>query len=401
VTPVNLYFDDTLYYDPTLTVGNQNFGRNNETGEVIAMGSDTVFFNVPWDTLRVQDPFQSWFLVYVGANNGELWGTRNALRLSAANAQWVCIARGFGGPGFGGSNFNSNIDIEFSRDLQHLYISTSSGVTRVTGLGSIYSSQSNFNTAAGFGTGTSTATPSGTTQTKISSTSYEGIAVNPNNANDLLLLAGFNGTNRRTTNASTATNSNLNANALGFITNPGVACYDGIIDRLDSDVLVVGTSSGVFVSENGGASWENASAGFEGTPVFEVRQQWRPFEEGGNRAGEIYVGTYGRGIWSSATYLGVGGNNNESNTINFKTKLKAFPNPTNESTTLSFQLAKGGDVDLAVYSITGRLVKKISKNNLSSGENTMFIDCDDMPSGTYIVKFVSGKQVESVKFIKM
>jgi flagellar hook assembly protein FlgD len=81
--------------------------------------------------------------------------------------------------------------------------------------------------------------------------------------------------------------------------------------------------------------------------------------------------------------------------------LKTFPNPTNESTTLSFQLAKTGDVEVHVYSITGRLVKSIIKKNVSAGDNTLYIDCDDIPNGTYIVKFASGKQVESAKFIKM
>ena len=402
VTQTNLYFDDTLFYDPSLTSGGVNYGKNNVTNEIYPMGTDTVAYNISWDTLSVQDPYQSWFLVYVNANNGELWGTRDALRLSAADPIWVCIARGIGGPNSGGSNFNSNFDAEFSRDLNHLYVATGSGVTRISGLGSIYSSDPNFVTKVAFGTGTSTATPSATSQTKISAASYEGIAINPNNSNDLLLLAGFSGTNKRTTNASTATNTSLNSVALGSITNPGVACYDGIIDRADSDILVVGTSSGVFVSENGGASWENASAGFEGTPVFEVRQQWRTFDEGSYRPGEIYVGTYGRGIWSSAAYLGINENSSSSSSAaNFKTKLKTFPNPTNESTTLSFQLAKTGDVDVNVYSITGRLVKSISKKNLSAGDNTLFIDCDDISNGTYIVKFVSGKQVESVKFIKM
>ena len=400
-TPVKLYFDDTLYYTPSLTVGGQNFGKNTATGEVVSMGSDTVLFNVAWDTLRIQDPFQSWFLVYVGAPGGELWGTRNALRLSSSDAQWVCVARGFGGPGSGGSNFNSNIDMEFSRDLEHLYIATSSGVTRVSGLGSVYTSDPLFSTKVGYGTGTSTNVPTATTKTKITTSNYEGIAVNPNNGDDLLLLSGFSGTIKRTDNATTATNdATLNDIVIGSITSSGVACFDGIIDRLNSDVLVVGTSNGVFVSDNGGASWENASAGFEGTPVFEVRQQWRTYDEGANRAGEIYIGTYGRGIWSSSAYLGAD-SNGEANMANFKTKLKAYPNPTNESTTLSFQLAKSGDVELAVYSITGRLVKTLNKKNLSSGENTFFIDCDDMSNGTYIVKFASGKQVESVKFIKM
>jgi Tol biopolymer transport system component len=92
--------------------------------------------------------------------------------------------------------------------------------------------------------------------------------------------------------------------------------------------------------------------------------------------------------------------NTESNSV-FKTKLKAFPNPTNESTTINFKLAKNGNVDLLVYSLTGRLVKSINKKNLDAGENNIFIDCEDMPNGTYIVKVSSGNQVESVKFIKM
>ena len=395
VTQKDLYFYDTLNYDPSLTVGNKYFGKNSATGEIVSMGSEKVIYNVSWDTLRIQDPFQSWFLVYVNANGGELWGTRNALRLSSADYKWVCIARGIGGPMSSASNVNSNIDVEFSRDLKHLYIVTNTGVWRRSGLDAIYSSEKDFKTKATFN---ASALPK--TLFKISSTSYEGLAVNPNNPDDLLLLAGFNGTNRRTSNATSADDSvPLASLPMGSVS--GVACYDGIIDASDSDRLVVGTANGVIVSEDGGATWQNASKGFEGTPVFEVRQQWRPFEEGGYRFGEIYIGTYGRGIWSSATYLSVNNNESENNIASFKTKLKTYPNPTSENTTLSFRLANAGDVELAVYSISGRLVKSIRRNDLASGENTILIDCEDIPNGTYIVKFQSGKQVESVKFIKM
>jgi hypothetical protein len=86
------------------------------------------------------------------------------------------------------------------------------------------------------------------------------------------------------------------------------------------------------------------------------------------------------------------------NTI--KTKLKTYPNPTNDNTNLSFNLASSGEVNVNVYSITGRLVKSVTRN-MSSGANTLPIDCEDLPNGTYIIKFVSGKQNESVKFIKM
>lgn len=393
VAPQDYYFDEELAYDPSLTVNGINYGINPATGETVEMGSDTLIYNVAWDTVRVQDPFQSWFLVYVNKNGGELWGTRNALRFSVTDPGWVCVARGFGG-----GSFNS-IDVEFSRDLEHCYISAGSGIYRIDGLGSSYTSEPNFFQKVGFlGAGATATTPTYTISTKITNTGYEGIALNPNDDDDLLLLSLFGGTVKRTNNASSATANGLTSTNLSSV--GGIACYDGIIDRENPDVLVIGTASGVIVSEDGGNTWTNSSAGFEGTPVYEVRQSWRSYDEGSYRPGEIYIGTFGRGIWSSTSYLGIS-DNNSTNVTEFKTKLKAYPNPTNDNTNISFKLAQTGNVDLAVYSLSGRLMKTISKKNVSAGENNIFIDCEDLSNGTYIVKLVSGKQVESVKFIKM
>ena len=388
--PTALYFDDTLYYDPSLTVNNVNFGINTATGETVEMGSDTVIFNVAWDTLRVADPYQSWFLVYVNANGGELWGTRNAGRFSVTNPGWLCVARGFGG-----GTFNS-VDVEFSRDLNHCYISSGNGVWRLDGLGDIYTSDPDFASKAGYVTqGATTTPPSGTTLTKITNTSYQGIAINPNNANDLVCFAGFNGTNKRTTNATASSPTFTNLVAIVS----GIATYDGIIDRNDPDILVVGTSNGAWVSENGGATWANASTGFEGTPVYEVLQSWRSFDEGNSRPGEIYLGTFGRGIWRTTQFLGT---NNPSGAPagQFKTKLRTYPNPTRNNTTLAFELAQSGKVEVQVYSITGRLVWS-KTTQMSDGTQKLSIDGADLPTGTYIVKFSSGKQTDTAKFIKM
>jgi len=388
--PTALYFDDTLYYDPSLTVNGVNFGINNATGETVEMGTDTVIFNVAWDTLRIADPYQSWFLVYVNANGGELWGTRNATRFSVTNPGWLCLAKGIGG-----GLFNS-VDVEFSRDLNHCYISAGNGVWRLDGLGSIYTSDPNFASKAGYVTqGATTTAPTATTLTKITNTSYEGIAVNPNNANDLVCFAGFNGTNKRTNNATASAPAFTN---LGAIVS-GIATYDGIIDRNDPDILVVGTSSGAWVSENGGATWENASTGFEGTPVYEVRQSWRSFDEGNGRPGEIYLGTFGRGIWRTTQYLGTN-NNGGTPGGEFKTKLRTYPNPTKDNTTLAFELAQSGKAQVQVYSITGRLVWSKTLQ-LADGTQELSIDSADLPAGTYIVKFSSGKQSDTAKFIKL
>jgi hypothetical protein len=388
-----LYFDDTLLYDPALTANGINYGQNQATGELVAMGADTMIFNVSWDTLRVADPFQSWFLVYVNANGGELWGTRNALRLSVQNPQWVCVARGFGG-----GLFNS-VDVEFSENLEHCFISAGNGVWRVDGLGSVYSSDANFVSKVGYvGTGAQATTPTYTTATKITTTNYEGIAVNPSDADDIVLFAGFSGTNRRSLNATSATPTYTALPSIIAGSQP--ACYDGIIDRDDPNIIVVGTSEGVFVTENGGALWENASAGFEGTPVFEVRQSWRTFEEGNNRPGEIYVGTFGRGIWKTAAYLGL----EDQGSINDNSKVSdmiTYPNPSNGNTTLSFELAQEGDVMVSVYSISGALVKTISKEKALSGKQELSIGSETLKEGIYIIKLQSGKQNQSVTFVKM
>lgn len=447
ITPTALYFDDTLNYEPSLTetdvmvmnalnnqevfLGNYSwtpfasasgtnpptigdsllvdfptgtdtvvvesvgtythyYGENAATGEIYSMGNDSVAYNVAWDTLIVQDPYQSWFLMYVNANGGELWGTRNATRLAAPNPNWVVVAKGIGG------GLYNNIDIEFSRDLNRCYVSAGAGIWRIDDLGSVYTSDPNFATKAGYSGVGLVNPPTVVTKTQITTTDYEGIAVNPNNANDIVCFAGFSGINKRSLNATSATPTFTNLPALPA----AVACYDGIIDRDDSDIIVVGTSNGVFVTENGGGLWENASTGFDGTPVYEVRQSWRTWEEGNRRPGEIYIGTFGRGIWSTAAYLGIG-ENDANGTEVFKTKLKTYPNPTTDNTTLTFNLSETSNVTVHVYNISGTLVKTITNKNVSAGAQTLTIDGSDLQKGTYIVKFVAGKQNETVKFIKM
>jgi hypothetical protein len=390
----NYYFDEELSYDPSLTSNGVNYGVNTATGETVNMGSDTIIYNITWDTVRVQDPYQSWFLVYVNANGGELWGTRNALRLSVTATQWVCVAKGIGGGLFG------NIDIEFSKDLEHCYVSGSTnGVWRIDGLGSAYTSDPDFVDKVGFvGTGAAATTPTYTTATKITSTNYEGIAVNPNDDNDLLLLAGFSGSNKRTSNASTAGTNGISTVNLGSVA--GVACYDGIIDGVDSDVLVLGTSNGVVISQDGGVTFTNSSAGFEGTPVYEVRQSWRTWQEGNGRPGEIYIGTFGRGIWSSTTFLGVDESQTELNKKEVF-KFNLVPNPTNSSTAVSVNLDNATDVNIEVFTINGTKVHALSLKNLSSGKHDIQLDVDGLKTGTYIVRLVAGNKTATSKFIKL
>jgi hypothetical protein len=378
------YFTDTLYYTPSVSNDSVNFGVNPITGELHAMGADTVDFNISWDTLTVQDPFQSWFLVWVGANGGELWGTRNSLRLSVADPNWVCVARGIG-------NNNGSVDVEFSRDLEQCYVSAGNGIWRIDGLGSVYTSDTLFNEKVSyFASGGDEFTPTYTVATKINNAAATGIAVNPNNADDLVM---FGGNVRRSSNATAANPSFSNLGAVG------VPCTDGIIDRDDPNVIVAGTLMGMVVSSDGGSSWTNASAGFEGTVVTEVRQSWRTPDEGNGRPGEIYIGTYGRGIWASTGYLGTNDANigSEANDLD----MTVYPNPVQNEFSVSFDMVQTGDVSVKIYSLSGAELEAFSFRNVLSGPQTLNLDISALHRGTFLVQLVTDQQKQVKKIMKL
>lgn len=61
----------------------------------------------------------------------------------------------------------------------------------------------------------------------------------------------------------------------------------------------------------------------------------------------------------------------------------AFPNPSAGHTTIKFDLANAGNLEIAVYDVNGRIVSKQLLNNLSSGEHTHTIDTHTFAPGSY------------------
>ncbi|MBI2259228.1 MAG: T9SS type A sorting domain-containing protein [Flavobacteriia bacterium] len=347
-------------------------------------------FEIPWDTIQVQDPYQSWLILHTANGTGELYASRDALRFSK-EPTWIKLATGVGGNGF------QNVDIEFSRDLNRCYISCGSGIYRIDGLGNMY--EQDYTNQAAFRTAVQAL---GTAKTKITNTACEGIALNPNNDKDLLFIQMFGGSTaivKRTANADVATPTFTTLRALDV---PG---YDAIIDRDNPEIIVAATAFGVMVSTNGAdpgssTSWQDASTGFENVPVFEIRQNWRTWEEGCTRPGEIYIGTYGRGMWASSSLLGLDDKNTSSDVKKLKTNLKVYPNPATDVTKLNFSLYKNSDVMIEVYSISGRLIHTSKYKQLSKGDHQLSIDTDSFSNGSYIVKFTAGDVNETVKFLK-
>lgn len=361
------------------------------------MGMDTVLFAIPWDTLRVADPFQSWFVLALNRNGGELWGTRDALRLSNPNPRWVRIADNLGG---------AAMDIEFSEDLQYMFVSggpfigstsinNAGPIHRIDGLGSVYTSDPGFLSKVSIDHGATA-----TSKTQIGTiANCTGIGIDPRNPDILVATQGFNGSVFRSSNATSMSPTLTQVGSQG-----GLAFYDVIIDRDDSDILFAATNMGVSMSENGGATWTDVThPTFVGVPCYHIKQSWRTWEEGNRRPGEIFVGTHGRGIWSTDAVLSTVENDKiVSNTAKKKKEmLLIYPNPAVDHSTVVINMKQEGDVMIYFYDLSGNKVKTISQTNLFVGRNDITFTASDLPKGTYIIKAHSTDKVETGKFIKM
>ncbi|MBU8871169.1 MAG: S8 family serine peptidase [Gemmatimonadales bacterium] len=78
------------------------------------------------------------------------------------------------------------------------------------------------------------------------------------------------------------------------------------------------------------------------------------------------------------------------------------PNPFNPATTIKFNVVREGNVDLAVYDLSGRRVKTLVSGTRSEGEHSISWDGTDnsgsrVPSGMFFYRFVSGGETISRK----
>lgn len=84
---------------------------------------------------------------------------------------------------------------------------------------------------------------------------------------------------------------------------------------------------------------------------------------------------------------------------------RARPNPFNPRTTIAFDLASKGDVDLSVYDASGRLVRRLVERSMEAGTHHAVWDGRseegrELASGTYFYELtVDGRRVASNKAV--
>jgi hypothetical protein len=81
-----------------------------------------------------------------------------------------------------------------------------------------------------------------------------------------------------------------------------------------------------------------------------------------------------------------------------------YPNPFNPATTISYQLATPGDVELAIYDVAGRRVRTLVRGFQRAGEHKVVWDGrDDLghtaASGLYLCRLKVGEQVQMQRMV--
>ena len=84
------------------------------------------------------------------------------------------------------------------------------------------------------------------------------------------------------------------------------------------------------------------------------------------------------------------------------TQLKnAYPNPFNPVTTVAFELANAGKVNVSVYNIKGQKVTELINDNLDSGTHKLTWNAEGKASGVYFIRMHTGEITQNQKVILM
>jgi hypothetical protein len=78
---------------------------------------------------------------------------------------------------------------------------------------------------------------------------------------------------------------------------------------------------------------------------------------------------------------------------------RAYPNPFNPTTTLSFAIPVDAAVSLSIYNLQGREVSTLISGNMDAGYHSVVWNADSYSSGVYFVKMVAGEFVNTQKLM--
>jgi hypothetical protein len=81
--------------------------------------------------------------------------------------------------------------------------------------------------------------------------------------------------------------------------------------------------------------------------------------------------------------------------------LDLFPNPFRESTTLRIHVQEMTEMQITLYSVTGKKVVELMNGPVMPGGHHVMINAERLESGTYFIRLVTPETVVTKKLLKI
>ena len=263
------------------------------------------------------------------------------------------------------------------------------------------------------------AIPSVITFEEMDGTAFNGqaitsIAINPNDANEVIVTLGNYGNENYIFHATDGA-------TFSAVTSPTQApVYSSLIESTTGKVFV-GTENGVYTSDDITSDDMNTwkPTAITGVPVMEIKQQLQANHDnayvylvdeigdittitypGINNEGMIYIATYGRGLYRCDNYLVSGSELGiEEPTMSQSFEMNIFPNPIVSDATINFNVADKAQVTMQVYDLSGRMVMNQVLGTYGEGSHSANFNVNGLTSGTYIVRVQAGTVSSTTKIL--
>jgi len=244
------------------------------------------------------------------------------------------------------------------------------------------------------------------------------ISVDPSNPNNVMVTLGNYGNDYYVlfTENALAETPDFNSRQGNL---PQMPVYSSVIEMTDSNIAILGTEYGIFVTEdihNNSPEWYMQSENMGIVPVFDLKQQIVPKTAdevvlvngpevivipypGTDNYGIIYAATFGRGLMRCNTFrkpVGIeeifaGPNNQNQN-------LKLYPNPVFDKATIELDANTKGKLSIQVIDLSGKIIYS-EERFVNEGVNKLDLDLTHLKTGTYVLKAVSEQNIFTRKFI--
>lgn len=224
------------------------------------------------------------------------------------------------------------------------------------------------------------------TTTGLQNRTISSVYIHPDSSNVVLLTYSGFGTGKiyKTTNGGSSWN-NISGNLPDSPVNDMLIYYPGV----PTSIYYTAMDAGVFYTDNYGSNWIELADSLPNSVAMNLDYHLS--------TNAVRVATHGRGVWELGNTIGI---------INFNHEIPSgyslkqnYPNPFNPVTFIKYDIYNEGFVNLAVYDILGRELKKIISENQRPGTYTVQFNGSSLSSGVYFYKLSVNGFTETKKML--